>query len=79
MSEMSQTSTFQRACALADVPAEGAIGVEVAGIPEDEARRLVIRGFFGELIAKIAVPELRDRITAAIEAELAAGAGEVRR
>ena len=47
------------------------------GIPEDEARRLVIRGFFGELIAKIAVPELRDRITAAIEAELAAGIAEV--
>jgi Fe-S cluster assembly protein SufD len=43
------------------------------GIPEDEARRLVIRGFFGELIARIAVPELRDRITAAVEAELAAG------
>ena len=43
------------------------------GIPEDEARRLVIRGFFGELIAKISVPELRDRITEAIEAELAAG------
>jgi Fe-S cluster assembly protein SufD len=49
------------------------------GIPEDEARRLVIRGFFGELIAKITVPELRDRITAAIEAELAAGAAEVYR
>ncbi len=48
------------------------------GIPEDEARRLVIRGFFGQLIAKIAVPELRDRITTAIEAELAAGAAEVR-
>jgi Fe-S cluster assembly protein SufD len=48
------------------------------GIPEDEARLLVIRGFFGELIAKIAVPELRDRITAAIEAELAAGLREVR-
>ena len=46
------------------------------GIPEDEARRLVIRGFFGELIAKIGVPELRDRITGAIEAELAAGTGE---
>jgi len=43
------------------------------GIPEDEARRLVIRGFFGELIAKIGVPELRDRITEAIEAELATG------
>jgi len=48
------------------------------GIPEDEARRLVIRGFFGELIAKIAVPELRDRIAAAVEAELAAGVAEVR-
>ena len=47
------------------------------GIPEDEARRLVIRGFFGELIAKIGVPELRDRITEAIEAELAAGIAEV--
>jgi Fe-S cluster assembly protein SufD len=46
------------------------------GIPEDEARRLVIRGFFGELIAKIGVPELRDRIAEAIEAELAAGTRE---
>jgi Fe-S cluster assembly protein SufD len=41
------------------------------GIPFDEARRLIIRGFFGQLIAEIEVPELRDRITAAIEAELA--------
>ncbi|HVB43453.1 MAG TPA: Fe-S cluster assembly protein SufD [Streptosporangiaceae bacterium] len=40
------------------------------GIPFHEARRLVIRGFFGELIAEIAVPEFRDRITAAIEVEL---------
>jgi Fe-S cluster assembly protein SufD len=40
------------------------------GIPLLEARRLVIRGFFGELISKIAVPELRDRISGAVEAEL---------
>jgi Fe-S cluster assembly protein SufD len=40
------------------------------GIPLEEARRLVIRGFFGELIGKIGVPELRDRISAAVEAEL---------
>jgi Fe-S cluster assembly protein SufD len=40
------------------------------GIPLEEARRLVIRGFFGELINKIAVPELRDRITASVEGEL---------
>ena len=41
------------------------------GIPYDEARRLVIRGFFGTLIEQIEVPELRERITAAVEAELA--------
>jgi Fe-S cluster assembly protein SufD len=41
------------------------------GIPFDEARKLVIRGFFGELIGQIEVPELRERITAAVEAELA--------
>jgi Fe-S cluster assembly protein SufD len=40
------------------------------GIPLNEARRLVIRGFFGELIAKIGVDELQERIMAVIEAEL---------
>jgi Fe-S cluster assembly protein SufD len=41
------------------------------GIPADEAKRLVIRGFFGELVGHIEVPELRDRIMAAIDGELA--------
>jgi Fe-S cluster assembly protein SufD len=41
------------------------------GIAFDEARRLVIRGFFGQLIAQIEVPELRERISAVVEAELA--------
>ncbi|KQY09503.1 Fe-S cluster assembly protein SufD [Mycobacterium sp. Root135] len=41
------------------------------GIPEDQARRLVVRGFFGEIIAKIAVPAVRERLTEAIERELA--------
>ena len=41
------------------------------GIPEEQARRLVIRGFFGEIIAKIGVPQIRERLTAAIEHELA--------
>jgi len=41
------------------------------GIPEDQARRLVIRGFFGEIISKIGVPEVGERLTAAIEHELA--------
>jgi Fe-S cluster assembly protein SufD len=41
------------------------------GIPFHEARKLVIRGFFGELIGHIEVPELQDRVSAAVEAELA--------
>ncbi len=44
--------------------------LQARGIPLDEARRLVIRGFFGELIARIGVPELEERIAAEIEAEL---------
>ncbi len=42
------------------------------GIPEDAARRLVVRGFFAELLAKVPVPELHDRLADAIEARLAA-------
>jgi Fe-S cluster assembly protein SufD len=40
------------------------------GISYEEARRLVIRGFFGQLIDTIEVPELRTRIAEAIETEL---------
>ncbi|WP_156756492.1 Fe-S cluster assembly protein SufD [Actinokineospora pegani] len=46
--------------------------LQARGIPEDQARRLVVRGFFHELIHKIAVPEVRERLEAAIEAELEA-------
>ncbi len=41
------------------------------GIPEDQARRLVVRGFFGEVLNKITLPELKERLEAAVEAELA--------
>jgi Fe-S cluster assembly protein SufD len=41
------------------------------GITEDQARRLIVRGFFNEIIAKITVPAVRDRLTEAIEQELA--------
>ncbi len=40
------------------------------GIPEEEARRLVVRGFFAELLNKIPVEELRDRLGDAIEDRL---------
>jgi Fe-S cluster assembly protein SufD len=41
------------------------------GITEGEARKLVVRGFFAELINKIPVEELRSRLGDAIEARLA--------
>ncbi|HEY0905459.1 MAG TPA: Fe-S cluster assembly protein SufD [Marmoricola sp.] len=41
------------------------------GIEEAEARRLVVHGFFNDLIRKIDVPELEDKLTATVEAELA--------
>ena len=50
--------------------------LQARGIPFEEARRLVIRGFFGELIARIGIPALEERIAASIEAELAVRAGE---
>jgi Fe-S cluster assembly protein SufD len=42
------------------------------GIPEIEARRLVVRGFFADVIKQLGVPAVADRLTAAVEAELAA-------
>jgi Fe-S cluster assembly protein SufD len=45
--------------------------LQARGIPDEQARRLVVRGFFGEIISKIAIPEVRDRLTDAIETELA--------
>lgn len=40
------------------------------GIPAEEARRLVVRGFFAELLNKIPVEGLRDRLGDAIEDRL---------
>ena len=45
--------------------------LQARGIPEDQARRLVVRGFFASLITKLGVPELVDRLNAAVERELA--------
>ncbi|MFF5186187.1 Fe-S cluster assembly protein SufD [Streptomyces sp. NPDC000345] len=40
------------------------------GIPADEARRLVVRGFFAELVQQIGVPDIEERLIARIENEL---------
>ena len=42
------------------------------GIPADEARRLVVRGFFADLISRMGEPELQERLMVRIEARLAA-------
>jgi Fe-S cluster assembly protein SufD len=42
------------------------------GIPELEARRLVVRGFFADIISQIHVPEVRDRLIERVEEELQA-------
>ncbi|MEX0174238.1 Fe-S cluster assembly protein SufD [Streptomyces sp. LMG1-1-1.1] len=42
------------------------------GIPETEARRLVVRGFFAELVQQIGLPDVQERLIAKIEAELGA-------
>ncbi|MGY4642188.1 Fe-S cluster assembly protein SufD [Cellulomonas sp. URHB0016] len=46
--------------------------LQARGIPETDARRLVVRGFFAELIHEIGVPDVEERLLAAIEKELEA-------
>jgi Fe-S cluster assembly protein SufD len=41
------------------------------GVSEAEARRLVVHGFFNDLIRKIAVPAIEESLTSTVEAELA--------
>lgn len=45
------------------------------GIEEQTARRLVVRGFFAELLDRVPVTGLRDRLAAVIEARLAQSLG----
>ncbi|GAA1410816.1 Fe-S cluster assembly protein SufD [Oerskovia paurometabola] len=45
--------------------------LQARGIPEADARRLVVRGFFAELIQEIGVPSVEERLLTSIEAELA--------
>jgi Fe-S cluster assembly protein SufD len=44
--------------------------LQARGIPEVQARRLVVRGFFADLVNQIGVPEVSERLMAAIEDEL---------
>jgi Fe-S cluster assembly protein SufD len=43
------------------------------GIPRQEAERLIVFGFFQEVLDRVALPEVRDALAGAIERELAGG------
>ncbi|HEY8589367.1 MAG TPA: SufD family Fe-S cluster assembly protein [Naasia sp.] len=45
--------------------------LQARGIPEEEARRLVVRGFLTEIVQRIGYAPLEERLTTALEAELA--------
>jgi len=44
--------------------------LQARGIPEDQARRLIVRGFFADVIERIAVPDLVERLLATVDREL---------
>ena len=50
-----------------------ALAVESRGIPHDEAERLIVTGFFQEVLDRKQIDEVREGAVAAIEAELAEG------
>ncbi|WP_445255701.1 Fe-S cluster assembly protein SufD [Nocardioides aurantiacus] len=47
------------------------------GIEESEARRLVVHGFFHDLIRKIGVPDLEEQLVRTVEAELEKNVGKI--
>ena len=49
--------------------------LQARGIGEDEARRLVVRGFLSEIVQKIGSPALEERLHSAIESELTLNEG----
>jgi Fe-S cluster assembly protein SufD len=44
--------------------------LQARGIPADQARRLIVRGFFADVIERIRVPELVERLLATVDREL---------
>ncbi len=46
------------------------------GVEEKEARRLVVHGFFNDLVRRIGVPAIEEKLHATVEAELAKNVGK---
>ncbi len=49
--------------------------LQARGIPEDEAHRLVVHGFFADIVRKIDVPQIEERLLSTIAAELEKNVG----
>ena len=78
------TNGFVRVCSVNDLPTVGAghasttgrfddealFYLQSRGIPADEARRLVVRGFFADVINQIGIPSVQERLMARVESEL---------
>lgn len=50
--------------------------LQARGIPERQARRLVVHGFFADLVREIGVPSVEARLMASVEKELDSAVGE---
>jgi Fe-S cluster assembly protein SufD len=48
--------------------------LQTRGIPQDEARRLVVRGFFAEILDRVPYPPLHERLLVAVDRLLEDGA-----
>ena len=47
--------------------------LESRGIPETDARKLVVRGFFGELVEEIGIPAISEHLMTVIDRRLTRG------
>lgn len=71
-SRPARSSAFGHASATGRFDDEQLFYLQARGIPAEEARRLVVRGFFAELVQQIGVAEIQDHLLEKIEAELEA-------
>ncbi len=58
------------ACATGRFDDEQLFYLQARGITEHEARRLVVRGFFADIVQRIGVPDVQEQLMQAIEDEL---------
>ena len=71
MALLATASRMSRSSATGRFDDEQLFYLRSRGIDEKEARRLVVHGFFNDLIRKVGVPAIEEKLYAIVEAELA--------